>query len=76
MSLSYREYLANHPVDPETRAEIEAQGTYACRGPRLPPTRCVKAGLTQAELAERIGVGQRQVSKIEHGDLTTHALVP
>ncbi len=28
-----------------------------------------QAGLTQAELAERIGVGQRQVSKIEHGDL-------
>ncbi|WIM69212.1 helix-turn-helix domain-containing protein [Corynebacterium suedekumii] len=26
-------------------------------------------GLTQAQLAERIGVGQRQVSKIEHGDL-------
>lgn len=28
-----------------------------------------KAGLTQAELARRIGVGQRRVSKIEHGDL-------
>lgn len=28
-----------------------------------------EAGLTQAELAQRIGVGQRQVSKIEHGDL-------
>ncbi|MDO4260198.1 MAG: helix-turn-helix domain-containing protein [Actinomycetaceae bacterium] len=27
------------------------------------------AGLTQSELAERIGVGQRQVSKIENGDL-------
>ncbi|WEG10664.1 helix-turn-helix transcriptional regulator [Microbacterium horticulturae] len=26
-------------------------------------------GLTQEELAERIGVGQRQVSKIENGDL-------
>lgn len=30
-----------------------------------------KAGLTQAEVADRIGVGQRQVSKIEHGDLET-----
>ena len=27
------------------------------------------AGLTQQELADRIGVSQRQVSKIEHGDL-------
>ncbi|WP_223841847.1 helix-turn-helix domain-containing protein [Kocuria sp. cx-455] len=27
------------------------------------------AGLTQAQLAERIGVGQRQVSKIERADL-------
>lgn len=27
------------------------------------------AGLTQAQLAERIGVGQRQVSKMESGDL-------
>ncbi|MCK8477447.1 helix-turn-helix domain-containing protein [Microbacterium aurugineum] len=26
-------------------------------------------GLSQAQLAERIGVGQRQVSKIENGDL-------
>ncbi|MEW1974319.1 helix-turn-helix transcriptional regulator [Microbacterium profundi] len=26
-------------------------------------------GLTQEDLAERIGVGQRQVSKIERGDL-------
>ena len=28
-----------------------------------------QAGLTQQQLAQRIGVGQRQVSKIEHGDL-------
>ncbi len=28
-----------------------------------------EAGYTQAELAQRIGVGQRQVSKIEYGDL-------
>ncbi len=27
------------------------------------------AGLTQQELADRIGVSQRQVSKIEHGEL-------
>lgn len=28
-----------------------------------------QADLTQAQLAARIGAGQRQVSKIEHGDL-------
>ena len=28
-----------------------------------------QAGLTQAQVAERIGVGQRQVSQIESGDL-------
>lgn len=28
-----------------------------------------QAGLTQTEVARRIGVGQRQVSKIENGDL-------
>ena len=28
-----------------------------------------QAGLTQAQLAARIVVGERQVSKIEHGDL-------
>lgn len=26
-------------------------------------------GLTQAQLGERIGVSQRQISKIEHGDI-------
>lgn len=31
--------------------------------------RGAQAGYTQAELAERIGVGQRQVSKIENGDI-------
>lgn len=52
------------------RACRGAQGADACRGSRyrLRELR-EQAGLTQAQLAERIGVGQRQVSKIEHGDL-------
>lgn len=33
-----------------------------------------QASLTQRELAERIGVGQRQVSKIENGDLESTKL--
>lgn len=35
-----------------------------------------QAGLTQAELATRIGVGQRQVSKIENGDLENTKISP
>ncbi|UNX56083.1 helix-turn-helix domain-containing protein [Georgenia sp. TF02-10] len=71
MALSYEEYLAKHPVDPESRAQIEAHKERMLaevRGYRLRELR-EQAGLTQAQLAERIGVGQRQVSKIEHGDL-------
>src|SRR5699024_7028018 len=71
MSLRYREYLAKHPVDPETRAVIDAHKARMLaevRAYRLRELR-EQVGLTQAELAERIGVGQRQVSKIESGDL-------
>lgn len=71
MALSYEEYLAKRPVDAEGRARIEA-----AKGRMLAEVRAYRlrelreqAGLTQAQLAARIGVGQRQVSKIEHGDL-------
>ena len=73
MSLSYNEYLAKHPMDSETRAEIEAHKKRMLaevRAYRLRELR-EQAGFTQAQLAERMGVGQRQVSKIEHGDLDT-----
>lgn len=71
MALSYEEYLAKHPVDPADRAEIDTHKERMLaevRAYRLRELR-EQAGLTQAQLAERIGVGQRQVSKIEHGDL-------
>lgn len=71
MALSYEEYLAKHPLDAETRARVDdARRTMLAevRAYRLRELR-EQAGLTQAELAARIGVGQRQVSKIEHGDL-------
>jgi DNA-binding XRE family transcriptional regulator len=71
MALRYEDYLAKHPVSPEVRAEIDAhkERVHAeVRAYRLRELR-VQAGLTQAQLAERIGVGQRQVSKIESGDL-------
>lgn len=71
MPLSYEDYLAKHPVSPDDRKLIEAHKETLLaevRAYRLRELR-ERAGLTQAEVAARIGVGQRQVSKIEHGDL-------
>lgn len=44
------------------------------RAARVAP-RGLQAGLTQVQLAERIGVGQWQVSKIERGDLESAKIV-
>ncbi|MFT3944701.1 MAG: helix-turn-helix transcriptional regulator [Ancrocorticia sp.] len=71
MALSYEEYLAKHPVTSAERAEIDAHKKRMAsevRAYRLRELR-EQAGLTQAQLADRIGVGQRQVSKIETGNL-------
>src|SRR5699024_2018269 len=68
MGLSYEELLAKYPVD---HAEIERQKERIhaeVRAYRLRELR-EQAGRAQAQLAERMGVGQRQVSKIESGDL-------
>lgn len=68
MALSLEELMQKYPAD---GAEIESHKAHmlaevrACRLRELRE----QAGLTQAQLAERIGVGQRQVSKIEHGDI-------
>lgn len=56
------------PVDRERVEEHKQRMLAEVRAYRLRELR-EAAGLTQAELAERIDVGQRQVSKIEHGDL-------
>lgn len=68
MAKTVDEYLEKRPVDP-ARVEAHKQRMLAeVRAYRLRELR-ENAGLTQAEVAARIGVGQRQVSKIEHGDL-------
>lgn len=64
------EYLVKRPVDRELvdgqkRVMLDQVGAYRLRELRE------QAGLSQTELAVRIGVGQRQVSKIENGDLET-----
>lgn len=68
MALSLKEFAADHPVDRKRVDAHKARMLAETRAYRLRELR-EEAGLTQAQLAERIGVGQRQVSKIEHGDL-------
>ncbi|AZQ76807.1 MAG: helix-turn-helix domain-containing protein [Flaviflexus sp.] len=70
MSVSLEDFLAENPVDREAVEKEKARMLAEVRAFRLRELR-EKAGLTQAEVADRIGVGQRQVSKIEHGDLET-----
>ena len=68
MAMSLKDFVTEHPVDRE-RVEAHKERMLAeVRAYRLRDLR-EGAGLTQAQLAERIGVGQRQVSKIERGDL-------
>lgn len=68
MAMSLKDFIAEHPVD-RGRVDTHKERMLAeVRAYRLRELR-EQAGLTQAQLAERIGVGQRQVSKIESGDL-------
>lgn len=68
MALSLKDFVAEHPVDRERVDAHKERMVAETRAYRLRELR-EDAGLTQAQLAARIGVGQRQVSKIEHGDL-------
>lgn len=68
MAMKLSDFLADHPVDRERVEAHKEQMLSEVRAYRLRELR-ESAGLTQEQLAERIGVGQRQVSKIEHGDL-------
>lgn len=68
MAMRMDEFLAQHPVD---RANIEVHKQRMLAEVRAFKLRELRqdAGLTQQQVAERIGVSQRQVSKIERGDL-------
>lgn len=68
MAMRMDEFLVQHRVD---RANIEAHKQRMLARVRAFKLRELRqdAGLTQQRLAERIGVSQRQVSKIERGDL-------
>ena len=68
MAKTIRDFLAEHPIDREQVERHKRRMLAEARAYRLCELR-EEAGLTQAQLAERIGVDQRQVSKIENGDL-------
>jgi transcriptional regulator with XRE-family HTH domain len=66
--MNLEEYVAKREArDPEFRAALEAlQPEYEFRS-RLIRAR-LDAGLTQAQLAERIGTKQSSISRLEGGD--------
>ena len=68
MAMSLQELAATRPVNRARVEEHKERMLGEIRAYRLRELR-EQAGLTQVQLAERIGVGQRQVSKIEQGDL-------
>lgn len=68
MAVNLKDFVSKHPVDRERVDAHKERMLAEVRAYRLRELR-EQAGLTQAQLAERIGVGQRQVSKIESGDL-------
>jgi ribosome-binding protein aMBF1 (putative translation factor) len=68
MTLTREQLLAKRPVNRDRVDAHKERMLGEVRAYRLRELR-EALGLTQGELAERIGVGQRQVSKIEHGDL-------
>lgn len=68
MATTLDDVLAKRPVDEARVAAHQRRMLAEMRAYRLRELR-ESAGLTQAQVAERIGVGQRQVSKIENGDI-------
>lgn len=68
MSLSFEELVAKYPVDREIIDRHKQRMIAETRAYRLRQLG-IQAGYTQAELVRQIGVSQRQVSKIETGDI-------
>lgn len=71
VALELDDYLARRGASPESRERIEAHAAEMLSEVRAYHLRELREqlDLTQDELAKRIGVGQRQVSKIERGDI-------
>ncbi len=67
MALTLEEMERRRPVDEARVAQFQEEMLAQVRAYRLRELR-ESAELTQTEVAERIGTGQRRVSKIEQGD--------
>ena len=67
MPMTIAEFLEVRPVDREQVDAHKKRMLAKIRAYRLRELR-KQAGLTQAQLADRIGVRQRQISKIECGE--------
>lgn len=65
MTVTLEDFLTEHPVDRTLVDSHKQQMLAEVRAYKLREA----SGLTQQQLAARIGVSQRQVSKIERGDL-------
>lgn len=68
MPMDVDEVLAQRPVERGRVEAYKARMLSDVRGHRLRELRKT-VGLTQRRMAVSIGVGQRQISKIEHGQL-------
>lgn len=66
--LTLDELMQLHPANPEQIEKHKRQMLQAMRTHQLRQLR-MQAGMTQQQIADRIGVSQKQISKIETGSI-------
>jgi DNA-binding Xre family transcriptional regulator len=65
----FRDLAAAVYADPDRRARVESETRAILTGLRLAELRC-QLGVTQVQLAERLGMTQENVSRIERAEDT------